>query len=411
MEKNILIYLVLGTALFGMTFLPRLLERHPLTLPLIYVGAGIMLFSLPLGLEPLRLVWDSEDRTFVEYFTEILVIISLAGAGLKIDREFSWRSWSVGWRLLGIAMPLTIAIVALMGVGWFALAPSAAILLGAALAPTDPVLAEDVQVSAPHEGREDDVRFGLTLEAGLNDALAFPFVYLAIAMAAYQGSGGWVGEWFAMDVVYRCAAGLGMGFLAGKLLSRYLMNHSDVTQQTEKQQKEGSEGLFIISAILLSYSVTEIVGGYGFLAVFVAAVVGKRSSAEEHNRSTFRFVSQIERLMLAAMLIGFGGMLTAEKANLTDWRVWVAAGAIVFVIRPAVGMLSLVFTGLPKKHRMALAFFGIRGVGTIYYLAYALRKAPFEEVEMIWSIVAATVSLSLLVHGLTASRVMRSFNV
>ena len=105
------------------------------------------------------------------------------GAGLKLDRPVSWRGWESSWRLLGIAMPLTIAGIAFLGWTILGLGIGAALLLGAVLAPTDPVLASDIQVGPPQSGKEDEVRFALTSEAGLNDGAAFPFVYLAIAIA------------------------------------------------------------------------------------------------------------------------------------------------------------------------------------------------------------------------------------
>lgn len=411
MEQNIFLYLVLGLALFGMTFLPRLLAQHPLTLPSLYVLAGYCLFLAPIDLEPLRIIGDSDDRTFIEYITEFLVIISLAGAGLKLDRKFSWRKWSIGWRLLGIAMPITIASVALLGWWGLSLAPAAAILLGACLAPTDPVLAEDVQVAPPHKGGENEVRFGLTLEAGLNDALAFPFVYLAIAISAAASPGeAWFSSWLLIDLLWRCACGGAVGFITGKALARYLMRHSDITQQTEKQETEGSEGLFVISSILLVYSVTELLQGYGFLAVFVAAVVGKRNSSEKENRSIFRFVSQIERLLLAGVLIGFGGMLTLLSDSFADWHVWGMALATVLLVRPISGIISTIGSDISARHRFALSFFGIRGIGSIYYLAYALRKESFAEAETLWAVLAATIIISLLLHGFTASQVMRKLD-
>ena len=404
MDLNILIYLVLGTALFGMTFLPRMLKRHPLTVPLVYVVGGFLLFKFSGDLKPLEIVSDSEDRSFLEYFTELLVIVSLAGAGLKIDKKFSWRGWSVGWRLLGITMPLTILGVALIGYWGLALAPATAILLGACLAPTDPVLAEDVQVGAPHEGKESSVRFGLTLEAGLNDALAFPFVYLAIAAVGKASLGNWLTDWFLMDVLWRCAIGMLGGYAVGRALSYYLNHHSQIAKETEEQKLEGTEGLFVVAAILLVYSLTEICEGYGFLAVFVAALVGKSRTEEKHNKSLYRFVSQFERLLLVGMLIGFGGMLHRDVAYLSDWRVWAFASCIVFALRPAAGMLSMLGSGICRKRQLALSFYGIRGIGSIYYLAYGLRKADFAGGEKVWSVIAATIILSLLVHGVTASK-------
>jgi NhaP-type Na+/H+ or K+/H+ antiporter len=118
----------------------------------------------------------------------LYVAAALMGAGLKLDRAFSWRKWGVTWRLLAVTMPLSIAAITLIGGLGLGLSWVAALLLGASLAPTDPVLAADVQVGPPKSGEEDEVRFGLTSEAGLNDGLAFPFVNLAIALGVAFGA-------------------------------------------------------------------------------------------------------------------------------------------------------------------------------------------------------------------------------
>jgi NhaP-type Na+/H+ or K+/H+ antiporter len=171
-----LTYAVFGVGALLAALLPRLLADRPLSMPMVFLGLGAALFALPLGLpdpDPLA------HPGVAERLTEVGVIIALMGAGLKLDRGLGWRAWSSTWRLLAIAMPLTIAGTALLGWWWVGLAPAAAVLLGAALAPTDPVLASDVQVGEPsaEENAEDEVRFALTSEAGLNDALAFPFFY------------------------------------------------------------------------------------------------------------------------------------------------------------------------------------------------------------------------------------------
>src|SRR5688572_6072112 len=180
----------------------------------------MLVFALPLDLpDPDPLVHGE----LTEHLAEVCVIVALMGAGLKLDRPVGWRRWSSTWRLLAVAMPVTIAVMAGLGWWWAGLAPAAAVLLGSALAPTDPVLASDVQVGEPTEDEdsEDEVRFALTSEAGLNDALAFPFVYAAIAMTA-KGTdpAGWLGRWLAVDVAYKLAAGVLLGLATGWLLGR-----------------------------------------------------------------------------------------------------------------------------------------------------------------------------------------------
>lgn len=178
-DPYILVLTVLGILIALVAWLPLALKRLPLSLPIICIALGAALFLAPqMSDQPLPFTYPE----FTERFTEFVVIIALMGAGLKLDRVFSWRRWDVTWRLLALTMPLSIVAIALIGVWGLGLSLPVALLLGASLAPTDPVLAADVQVGPPKSGQEDKVRFGLTSEAGLNDGLAFPFVNLAIAL-------------------------------------------------------------------------------------------------------------------------------------------------------------------------------------------------------------------------------------
>ena len=188
MDTYPLLLAVLGVAILMAAVLPEIISRLPLSLPIIYVASGMVLFSLPIGLEAPRPT--SEDAGYAERLTEFVVIVSLMGAGLKLRRPIGLRTWGTTWRLLGITMPLTIGAIAALGSVGLGMPLATAVLLGAVLAPTDPVLASDVQLEGPSEDDADDeVRFALTSEAGLNDALAFPFTNLAIAIAAG-------GSWF-----------------------------------------------------------------------------------------------------------------------------------------------------------------------------------------------------------------------
>lgn len=171
---------VAGVLIALVAWLPLALRRLPISLPIVCIAIGAVIFSTPsAGFDPS----PSAYPYITERMTEIVVIIALMGAGLKIDRVFSIKDWGMAWRLLFITMPLSI--LAIMGVGIWVLGTGlvASLLLAASLAPTDPVLAADVQVGSPKEGGEDTVRFALTSEAGLNDGFAFPFVHLAIAIS------------------------------------------------------------------------------------------------------------------------------------------------------------------------------------------------------------------------------------
>ncbi len=198
-----------GVLIALVAWLPLALRRLPLSLPIIYIAIGATIFSLPVvSLRPLPLAYPA----VCERLTEFVVIIALMGAGLKLDRGFKWRRWSVTWRLLAITMPLGIAAITAIG-GWrLELAWVTALLRGASLAPTDPVLAADVQVGPPKSGEKDEVRFGLTSEAGLNDGLAFPFVNLAIVLDLAAATGQpWAREWVLHSVLWE----IGIGFAGG----------------------------------------------------------------------------------------------------------------------------------------------------------------------------------------------------
>jgi sodium/hydrogen antiporter len=195
MNIYIILITIFGAVVLLTAWLPTLLKSVPFSLPMACISLGAVLSLLPVvniaNLNPL------ESRVYTERITEFVLIISLMGAGLKLDRPVGWQRWAVTWRLLGISMPLTIAAIAALGWGLLGLGLASAILLGAALAPTDPVLASDIQVGPPNTEEEDEVRFALTSEAGLNDGLSFPFVNLAIAIAVYQGTAeSWFQNWF-----------------------------------------------------------------------------------------------------------------------------------------------------------------------------------------------------------------------
>ena len=205
-DPRMLMITVVGLGLVLAVSLERRLAKVWLSLPIVYVAAGFAVWSLPVDLPVINPSYDGFDALALEYVTEFIVIASLMAAGIAIDRPVSWKNWRQIWPLLVIAMPLTVAAVAFLGWWALGLAPASAILLGAALAPTDPVLARSVQVGPPGEDQRHDVRFSLTVEAGLNDGLAFPFTYLAIAAVGMSALGTWTMEWVALDLVWRIAA-------------------------------------------------------------------------------------------------------------------------------------------------------------------------------------------------------------
>jgi NhaP-type Na+/H+ or K+/H+ antiporter len=408
--------LLIGIAIFGAVVLPRLLSDKPMSFPMIYVAAGVVLFSLPLGLE---IPDPVEHGELAERLTEFVVIIALMGAGLKLDRPFEWRAWSNTWRLLAITMPITIVVTALLGWGVLGTLLPTAALLGAVVAPTDPVLASDVQATPPTEAvdeeadpveQEGEVRFALTSEAGLNDGLAFPFTHFAIAMAAAAGASslGWIGEWFLVHFLYEIAAGVVMGYLGGQVLARIIFSER-VTTELGKVM-EGAEALAVT---LITYGATELVHGYGFIAVFVAALELRHYEWEhEYYEALHDYAVMIERIVMATVLLLFGGAIAGGLLAPLTWLHVVVGLLIIFVVRPVAGVIGMVGSDLSWRERLVVSGFGIRGIGSFYYLAFALNEASFGEIELLvaadnlWALVGFIALTSIVVHGATANWVM-----
>ena len=416
MDGRIFIFVVLGLGLLAAIGLERALKRLPvpIPMPLVYVAIGWLVFALPFGLPQIDVIGNAAHSKATEYLTEFIVIASLLGAGIAIDRPFTLHGWSQVKRLILLAMPFTIAAIALLGWGWLGLAPASAILLGAALAPTDPVLAKSVSVGPPGDDERDDVRFDLTVEAGLNDGLAFPFTYLAIAAIGVAGLGEWTLQWFALDFVWRIFAGVVVGLLAGRAMAWYIFRRVKEGEAMRAQAEDPhsfagntSEGLTVLGSLLLAYGLAELVEGYGFLSVFVGAVAAKQYDAtHKYHQLSHHFIDQIEEIILVAMLIGFGGLLASGILGGLTLGGAALGLLVLFVIRPGVAMLSSFGCHLPWAGKAAVAFFGVRGMGTIYYIAYAQNKGDFTGLPEIWAIASFTILVSIIVHGLSAGPVM-----
>lgn len=410
MDPRIFFYFLIAAGLIAAVAIDRICSKLPISLPIIYTAIGFAVFSLPLGLPTLDPIGIPPHAEAAEYLTEFIVVVSLMGAGIAIDRPFSWNGWSQVWPLLIILMPLTILAVALLGWGWLGLTPAAAILLGAALSPTDPVLADAVQVGPPGDNERDDVRFGLTVEAGLNDGLAFPFTYLALAAIGMTSIGSWTWEWLAEDLLWRTIAGCVVGYAVGRAGAWYVFDRSP---EGETDPASGpihtSEGLIVLGTLLASYSIAEFVHGYGFLAVFVAAVTARQSETQSrYHAISHHFIRQIERIVLIIMLFGLGGLLASGILDALTWTGAAMAFLLTSVIRPVFGMLAQLFCRLPFSGRLAVSFFGVRGIGSIYYLAYAQNHGMFDGIEQLWAIAVFTILLSIVVHGMSAGAFLHS---
>lgn len=421
------VYLILGLALLLATVLPQVTRRIALSPPMVLVGMGMLIGLLPLAdgtsLEP------QDHRELLTHLTEFTVLVALMGVGLAIDRVLdlrswqSWRTWSPVWRLLLVTMPLTILGTALLGWWVAGLAPAVALLLGAVLAPTDPVLASDVQVGEPltediddpddEEGprEDDDIRFALTAEAGLNDGLAFPFVHLALLLLAGGFAAADAGAWVGWYVLGKIAVGVAVGLAAGWLLGRQAFH----ARSDKLRLAEQGEPLLALAALLASYGAAELVGGYGFLAVFVCATRLRASErGHSYHRDMHAVVERLERLMTLLVLLLLGMSMTRGLLEHLDWRGILIALALVLVVRPVTGYIALAVLardersegGLDRGEKAAVAFFGVRGVGSLYYLGYATSHEHVPDEPWLWSTVAFTVIVSVLLHGVTATPAM-----
>lgn len=407
LENYNLFLLICGIAfLFGALF-PIMFKRLPISLPMLQVSFGMIMgywWTTLSFLNPL------DNGFIIEKLTEIVVLVSLVGAGIKIDTALTWQLWRPTVRLLLITMPIGIFAMAFLGYYAFGLSMGAAILLGAVLAPTDPVLASSIQVGPPNTGGEDAPRFTLTSEAGLNDGLAFPFVYLAIKIAeAYSEGQHFNGEmlwsWFTHDVLWKIGAGLVVGVVVGKAVAKLIF--SKRTRGTAI-----SQGYVVIALTLLAYGLAEFVHSYGFIAVFVAAFAFRRSECEhEYHHKLHDFAEQSEGLLMSLVLVTFGmfiGQGLQSGVELT-WRVYAVSFTFLLLIRPIGGFIALSGLNMQRTEKYAISALGIRGIGTLYYLSYALNQGFFRDEDAIklWVVCSIVILISIFIHGLSAPKLLQ----
>ncbi|MBH0096601.1 cation:proton antiporter [Psychrobacter sp. NZS113] len=406
-ENYNLFLLICGVAFLLGALFPIMFKRTPISLPMLQVSFGLIMgywWTTLSFLDPM------DNGLIIEKLTEIVVLVSLVGAGIKIDTKLSWRLWKPTVRLLLITMPIGIFAMAVLGYYAFGLSLGAAILLGAVLAPTDPVLASSIQVGPPNTGGEDTPRFTLTSEAGLNDGLAFPFVYLAIKIAeAFSEGNRFTSEmlwsWFTHDVLWKIGAGLVVGIIVGKLMARLVF--SKYTQDTTI-----SQGYVVIALTLVAYGLAEFVHSYGFIAVFIAAFAFRRSEHEHsYHHKLHDFAEQSEGLLMSLVLVMFGiflGQGLQSGVELT-WRVYIVSFTFLLLIRPIGGFIALSGLNLPSTEKYAISALGIRGIGTLYYLSYALNQGFFgdEDALKLWIVCSIVILASIFIHGLSATRLLK----
>ncbi|MEX3014036.1 cation:proton antiporter domain-containing protein [Gymnodinialimonas hymeniacidonis] len=409
-------YLIAGMAFFGLTVLPMMCGIRLISVPTLYVAVGMVIGLLAPAMDFIDPMAGEGPRVLLEHMTELIVIVALAGAGLAVDRVAGRSEWQHTWVLLGVVMPITVVIVAWIAMSFLGLSLAAAVLLGGCLAPTDPVLARSVQVDGPNEGEEDDVRVSLTTEAGINDGLAFPVIWLAVVLAGVTVTtdrwitSDWFVGWLTLDVFYRLTVGAAVGWAAGWAFGKIVLSRwGDSATGGE------NAGLVMIASTFMAYGLTEAFEGYGFLAVFVAARTARGLSrgddSDEYVTQPHRFSDQIEKILLAILLLWLGIYAVSGILDETTWAEVMLAVLLIFVIRPLIGIITLWPTRGSLLEKGAIAMFGIRGMGSFFYIAFAQGHGEFPQIESVWRVAILTVLISILIHGMLAPLVMEQLRL
>lgn len=400
----------IGLAFVGVVVLVAIIalssHRERLFTPAaVYLVLGA-LASAGLHLLGVELLDPISDSRLIEHLSEFAVIVALFGAGLRLDRHFGKGRWHSTFLLIVFVMPLTIASLALFANLVMGLSIGAAIILGAALAPTDPVLARDVKVGPPGKGDRRETNFALTSEAGLNDGLAFPFIFLGIYLA---GDGfNWFSDWFVPDFLYAISAGVAIGFVGGHLIA----------WASDKLRRRGwlaakFDSWLALAAVLAIYGVTEIVGAYGFLAAFTGGLGFRRHewNHEAHGR-VHAGADLVEDVTELGMILILGSTVTLAGLGSPGLTGWLLVPLLLVVIRPLSTLISFAGSNVKPKERALIGWFGIRGIGSFYYAAVAINAgvlAVGEATQIYWTIVVC-VGISILIHGFTGRPAMASLD-
>ncbi len=397
-----LILLLAGAALFAAVVVLTREHERPFSSASVYLLVG-GLISLALRSADLPVFDPLTEPVVLERLTEAGVIIALFAAGLRLDRKLSWSGWRTPAVLLLVVMPVTILLVALWGSLVMGLSLGAAVLLGAVLAPTDPVLAKDVSVGPPGEEREPEPKFALTAEAGLNDGLAFPFVFLGLFLAGEEK--GWFSEWFSADVLYAIVVGVATGAIAGRLIAAVVVRLRGTEWLTD-----ALDGWIAVGATLIVYGATELLGAYGFLAAFAAGLAFRRSHDEDElSAGAHHGIETVENVAELALVLLVGTTITIAGLGEPGLSGWLLVPLLLLVIRPLTTIGALAPLRLPLRERAFIGWFGIRGIGSLYYVAVALGAGVLnlEEATTLYWTVVACVGVSIIVHGVSASPITR----
>jgi sodium/hydrogen antiporter len=423
---------VVGVLLIVLALSGTVLSRLPLSTSMLYLGAGLAVS--PWGLNLLSA--DPHEHTvLLERLTEVVVLVSLFTAGLKLSPGVRDRRWLPPLRLAITSMIVTVLGVAALAYAFLGWPPGACVLLGAILAPTDPVLASDVQVQQP--GDRDRLRFALTGEGGLNDGTAFPFVLLGLGLMGLHDIGTWGWRWLAVDTLWAATVGPSIGALLGLGVGRIVLY-----LRREHKEAVGLDDFLAMGLVALSYGISQLAHANGFLAVFAAGIAlryleqsetagaaSRRAAAQAQvdpdktvaeaaavdprhapafmAQAVLSFNEQVERIGEVAVVITIGAMLWAVQWHSGAW--WLVP-ILFLVVRPVAVALGLARSSVSSGQRWLIGWFGIRGVGSLYYLMYALNHGvPNGLRDPLIALTLSVVVTSILLHGISVTPMMAAY--
>ena len=402
--------LICGALLIAVGMSDTWRQNLPFSTSAIYLVAGWLLGPQMSGLLLLRL---DADARLLERLSEAAVLISLFAVGLRLNVGMTHRLWRAPVLLATLGMGLTIGAMWLFGLA-LGLGAGMALLLAAVLAPTDPVLASDVQLEHPQD--RDSLRFSLTAEGGLNDGAAFPFVMLALGLLGLHELGTLHWRWWAVDVVWATAGGLAVGWSLGIAFSRGVL-----FLRREKEQALGMESFFTLGLIALSYGLALKLHAYGFLAVFASGLAMQQVERRHRERrralsgstasppmagAVLAFTLDLERIAELALMLVVGSLL---RPSAFSGQALAVALFLICVARPLAVGLSTRHAGWTRRQRQLAAWFGIRGIGSMYYLSFAFAHGASAGAAFVADAVLVTIVLSVLLHGSSATPLMRLY--
>jgi sodium/hydrogen antiporter len=402
-------FLIVGAVLVFMGVAATTLRRLPVSAAMFYLAIGYALASPGLGLLHLDMVADAH---LLRTITEVALLVSLFAIGLRLRLGVLEKLWTVPLRLGFLAMLATIPLLTLFGVYVLQLGWGPSLLLAAILAPTDPVLASEVRIRDTSD--RDAVRLSLTAEGALNDATAFPAVMLALGWLGLHDLGAWAGGWLLRDVVWSLAGGIAVGWIGGRVLGWA------VRSRLERGQPLGWDELLYLGTIALSYAAATALQVSAFFAAFAAGVALLHQTPKVTARMRSRGLDSTD---LSMRLLAFGErgerlaevtmvMFIGAAMSWVEWRWQRVAFALVLIVlvRPLAVFALLRGASLPAAQRRLIGWLGIRGVGSLFYLLYALQQGVGGALgREIVSACLLAITASVFVHGVSTTPLMSRY--